>query len=72
MLEAVPPVDVLLSLIHIFEPTRPYLISYAVFCLKKKINLVCLLLLEHVTIVVGLVDVGDVVVVVVLYHCVAE
>ena len=27
----------LLSLIHISEPTRPYSISYAVFCLKKKI-----------------------------------
>ena len=26
----------LLSLIHISEPTRPRLISYAVFCLKKK------------------------------------
>ena len=25
-----------LSLIHISEPTRPALISYAVFCLKKK------------------------------------
>ena len=25
-----------LSLIHISEPTRPRLISYAVFCLKKK------------------------------------
>ena len=24
-----------LSLIHISEPTRPYLFSYAVFCLKK-------------------------------------
>ena len=24
-----------LSLIHISEPTRPYYISYAVFCLKK-------------------------------------
>ena len=24
-----------LSLIHISEPTRPRLISYAVFCLKK-------------------------------------
>ena len=24
-----------LSLIHISEPTRPYLIAYAVFCLKK-------------------------------------
>ena len=27
-----------LSLIHISEPTRPYSISYAVFCLKKKNN----------------------------------
>ena len=27
----------ILSLIHISEPTRPRLISYAVFCLKKKI-----------------------------------
>ena len=27
-----------LSLIHISEPTRPRLISYAVFCLKKKNN----------------------------------
>ena len=27
---------VMLSLIHISEPTRPRLISYAVFCLKKK------------------------------------
>ena len=26
----------ILSLIHISEPTRPRLISYAVFCLKKK------------------------------------
>ena len=25
-----------LSLIHISEPTRPYYITYAVFCLKKK------------------------------------
>ena len=31
------PLDMrLLSLIHISEPTRPYYISYAVFCLKKK------------------------------------
>ena len=28
-----------LSLIHISEPTRPLYISYAVFCLKKKIQL---------------------------------
>ena len=28
--------QLLLSLIHISEPTRPRLISYAVFCLKKK------------------------------------
>ncbi len=27
---------VVLSLIHISEPTRPISISYAVFCLKKK------------------------------------
>ena len=27
-----------LSLIHISEPTRPYLTSYAVFCLKKNIT----------------------------------
>ena len=48
--------DVLLSLIHISEPTRLGMISYAVFCLKKKNthlrahetrgNLVCRLLLE--------------------------
>ena len=29
----------ILSLIHISEPTRPLYISYAVFCLKKKILL---------------------------------
>ncbi len=29
---------VVLSLIHISEPTRPLYISYAVFCLKKKIH----------------------------------
>ena len=29
---------ILLSLIHISEPTRLQLISYAVFCLKKKKN----------------------------------
>ena len=28
--------EFVLSLIHISEPTRPRLISYAVFCLKKK------------------------------------
>ena len=28
--------EMYLSLIHISEPTRPRLISYAVFCLKKK------------------------------------
>ena len=28
--------DLILSLIHISEPTRPERISYAVFCLKKK------------------------------------
>ena len=27
--------DIILSLIHISEPTRHSLISYAVFCLKK-------------------------------------
>ena len=34
----VPPQEVaaILSLIHISEPTRPYSISYAVFCLKQK------------------------------------
>ena len=32
-----------LSLIHISEPTRPRLISYAVFCLKKKVKNLCLL-----------------------------
>ena len=30
------PRSVCLSLIHISEPTRPYSISYAVFCLKTK------------------------------------
>ena len=30
-----------LSLIHISEPTRLGMISYAVFCLKKKINEIC-------------------------------
>ncbi|WP_460379397.1 hypothetical protein [Staphylococcus aureus] len=42
-----------LSLIHISEPTRHAQISYAVFCLKKRIrahetcaDLVCRLLLE--------------------------
>eukprot|EP00831_Metopus_contortus_P040477 TRINITY_DN31714_c0_g1_i2.p1 TRINITY_DN31714_c0_g1~~TRINITY_DN31714_c0_g1_i2.p1 ORF type:complete len:142 (+),score=25.97 TRINITY_DN31714_c0_g1_i2:110-535(+) len=30
------PIPLLLSLIHISEPTRPLYISYAVFCLKKK------------------------------------
>ncbi len=29
---------VVLSLIHISEPTRPLYISYAVFCLKKKMK----------------------------------
>ena len=38
-------VDVDLSLIHISEPTRLGMISYAVFCLKKKKDLVCRLLL---------------------------
>ena len=32
-----------LSLIHISEPTRPRLISYAVFCLKKKKPAICLI-----------------------------
>src|SRR5665647_3861990 len=32
--------DVYLSLIHISEPTRRTPISYAVFCLKKKKNLI--------------------------------
>ena len=34
------PLDavMILSLIHISEPTRPERISYAVFCLKKKTN----------------------------------
>ena len=31
----------MLSLIHISEPTRPLYISYAVFCLKKKIQWDC-------------------------------
>ncbi|CZR83257.1 2,3-dimethylmalate dehydratase large subunit [Clostridioides difficile] len=31
--------DITLSLIHISEPTRLGMISYAVFCLKKKKNL---------------------------------
>ena len=34
--DRIRPVVTLLSLIHISEPTRPRLISYAVFCLKKK------------------------------------
>ena len=41
-----------LSLIHISEPTRLGMISYAVFCLKKKKetgrNLVCRLLLKKI------------------------
>src|SRR5450756_2784248 len=37
VVEDFPPMDVLkLSLIHISEPTRLGMISYAVFCLKKK------------------------------------
>src|SRR5665647_3747516 len=39
--KARPPIygeDVILSLIHISEPTRRTPISYAVFCLKKKKN----------------------------------
>ena len=31
-----------LSLIHISEPTRLGMISYAVFCLKKKKDILCL------------------------------
>ncbi len=31
----------ILPLIHISEPTRPRLSSYAVFCVKKKIQLCC-------------------------------
>ena len=31
-------IGLILSLIHISEPTRPRLISYAVFCLKKKMK----------------------------------
>ena len=31
-----PCIRILLSLIHISEPTRLGMISYAVFCLKKK------------------------------------
>src|SRR5450759_4880716 len=33
-----PPIGIGLSLIHISEPTRLGMISYAVFCLKKKKN----------------------------------
>ena len=36
--EEVEQIDEALSLIHISEPTRQAEISYAVFCLKKKIN----------------------------------
>ena len=36
------PILQYLSLIHISEPTRPLYISYAVFCLKKKILLLIL------------------------------
>src|SRR5450759_5393770 len=35
-----PPILLRLSLIHISEPTRLGMISYAVFCLKKKNNTV--------------------------------
>src|SRR5450756_1550862 len=35
---AVPETTISLSLIHISEPTRLGMISYAVFCLKKKNN----------------------------------
>ena len=56
LLVAAPAIAQDLSLIHISEPTRLGMISYAVFCLKKKNthlrahetrgNLVCRLLLE--------------------------
>ncbi len=36
---------VVLSLIHISEPTRLALISYAVFCLKKKTSVKSLMVL---------------------------
>ena len=36
------PTLMVLSLIHISEPTRPLYISYAVFCLKKKNNRIVL------------------------------
>ena len=41
MLDAAAPLELSqhLSLIHISEPTRPYQISYAVFCLKKKTDI---------------------------------
>ncbi len=41
---AVSAQDTGLSLIHIPEPTRPERISYAVFCLKKKIPIFSLVL----------------------------
>ena len=42
------PAPRLLSLIHISEPTRLGMISYAVFCLKKKKKkIVCRLLLDE-------------------------
>ena len=34
-ISSIPKIGYILSLIHISEPTRPRLISYAVFCLKK-------------------------------------
>eukprot|EP00831_Metopus_contortus_P075304 TRINITY_DN69004_c0_g1_i1.p3 TRINITY_DN69004_c0_g1~~TRINITY_DN69004_c0_g1_i1.p3 ORF type:complete len:107 (-),score=24.24 TRINITY_DN69004_c0_g1_i1:49-369(-) len=36
--KVISDIDLVLSLIHISEPTRPLYISYAVFCLKKKKN----------------------------------
>ncbi len=42
---------VVLSLIHISEPTRLRRISYAVFCLKKKRD-------EHIAVVITRVDVS--------------
>ena len=45
MVNDLPPVeggwrlpDLALSLIHISEPTRPYKITYAAFCLKKNMH----------------------------------
>ncbi len=39
---------VVLSLIHISEPTRPLYISYAVFCLKKKKTLKTTIVKKHI------------------------